>query len=65
MIEVLLTILVWCIVLGLLYWIVQLVPLPPPFKNVALVVVLLIGLVTLLGFVFGWFPSMHYGRSLR
>jgi len=37
------------IVLGIVYWIVTLLPLPEPFKKIATVLVLLICLVYLLG----------------
>jgi hypothetical protein len=46
----LITLLVAVIVIGLLYWIVQLMPLPQPFKNVALCIVLVIALLWLLSF---------------
>jgi hypothetical protein len=46
----LITLLVAVIVIGLLYWIVQLMPLPAPFKNIALCIVLVIALLWLLSF---------------
>ena len=48
MISILVSLLIIIIVCGLLYWIVQLLPIPPQAKQVALVVVLLIALVMVL-----------------
>lgn len=39
--------LVLVIILGLLIYIVQLIPLPPPFKTIAMIVVCLIAIVWL------------------
>lgn len=46
----LITILILVIVAGLVYWLVQLLPIPQPFKNIALVVLLLAMIVYLLRF---------------
>jgi hypothetical protein len=43
----LISLLVLVIILGLLIYVVQLLPLPPPFKTVAMVVVCLIAIVWL------------------
>ncbi len=40
--------LIFIIVVGLLYWCVTLLPLPQPFKNIALVIVILICIIFLL-----------------
>ena len=48
MISVLITILVLCIVFGLLWWIVSLLPLPAPFGQVARVVVAVLFLIIIL-----------------
>ena len=48
MISLLLTILILCLVFGLLYWIVNLLPLPAPFGQVARVVVAILFLVIVL-----------------
>jgi hypothetical protein len=47
----LLELLVAVIVFGLIYYIVTLIPLPPPFRTIALVVMALIGIVWLLSLV--------------
>ena len=39
--------LIFIVVLGLLYWCVTLLPLPEPFKKIALVVVILICIIWL------------------
>jgi len=41
-------ILIFIFIIGLLYWIVTLLPLPAPFKTIALVVVCIIAIVYLL-----------------
>ena len=51
-----------CIVLvcGIVCWIVSLIPLPPPFRNIALVVVGLIMLIVVLNlFGFAGAPVWH------
>jgi hypothetical protein len=56
------TLLVMVIVLGLIYWIVSLLPLPAPFKNIALVIVCVICLLYLIAMLFGAaapFPAFH------
>jgi hypothetical protein len=53
MIDFLIYIVVLCIVFGLVYYIVTLLPIPQPFKNVAVIAVLLIFLLVLLAALFG------------
>lgn len=45
----LLTLLIFVIVAGLLYWLVLQLPLPPPFDMIVRVVMILIAIVVLLG----------------
>jgi hypothetical protein len=59
MIALLITLLVACIVCAVVYWIITLLPFPPPFKNIALVICALIFLVWLLGAV-GLIPGHHW-----
>jgi hypothetical protein len=40
--------LIFIIIVGLLYWCVTLLPIPQPFKNIALVIVILICIIFLL-----------------
>ena len=61
--SVLFSLLIFVIVFGLIYWIVTQLPIPDPFKKIAIVVVLVIGLLYLLAFLFGLvpvFPVLHY-----
>jgi hypothetical protein len=58
------SLLVMVIVLGLVYWIVTLLPLPEPFKQIAIVIVVVICLLYILSILFGMaqpFPAFrHY-----
>jgi hypothetical protein len=60
------SILVTVIVLGLIYWVVTMLPLPAPFKNIAIVIIVVICLLYLLSMLFGMtgpFPAFrgeHY-----
>lgn len=49
----LISLLVAIIVLGLLYYIVTLLPLPEPFKKIALIIFILIAVLWLLSFLPG------------
>ena len=55
MISLLVSLLILAIVAGIIYWIITLIPLPEPFKNIALVffmlIVLLVALFKLLPLV--------------
>lgn len=60
--ALLFTLLVLVIVLGLVYWAITLLPLPEPFKNIALVILILVCVIYLLAFLFGaapGFPVLH------
>lgn len=61
----LISLLVAVIVIGIVYWIITLLPLPEPFKTIAIVIVLLICLFWLLGFVGVLGPSPYWGHPLR
>jgi hypothetical protein len=41
------------IVLGLIYWIITILPIPEPFKKIALVIIAVICLLYLLSVLFG------------
>jgi len=56
MIGFLVTLLVLLIVFGVVFWLVSLIPMPPPLKTGAQVVVGLIAVIVLLGLLFGWVP---------
>jgi heme A synthase len=53
MISLLITIIVFLIVGGLLYWLVTLLPLPEPFKTIISVCCILICILLVLGIFFG------------
>jgi len=56
----LISLLVTIIVLGLLYYIVTLLPLPQPFKQIALVIFILIAVVWLLSYI----PGVPWGGHM-
>ena len=60
--DLLISLLIFCIVFGLIYWIVTLIPLPDPFKTIAMVILLLIGVLVLIGYLLpltgGHWPSL-------
>jgi ABC-type siderophore export system fused ATPase/permease subunit len=52
------------IVLGLIYWLVTMLPLPEPFKQIAIVIIVVICLLYLLSMLFGMvgpFPVFRGG----
>lgn len=53
MIDLLVTILVFAIVAGLLYWLVSMLPIPEPFGTIIKVCAVLICILVVLGFAFG------------
>ena len=57
----LISLLVTVIVIGLLYGLVTLLPLPEPFKRIALIIFILICILWLLGFVGVWGPAPYWG----
>ena len=58
MISVLLTLLVLCLIFGLTWWIITLIPLPAPFAQVARVVVAVIFLIVV---IYTLLPLAHIG----
>lgn len=62
MIELLITIIIFCVIAGLLYWLVSLLPLPAPFPVIIQVCVILIVVLLLLGIVFGGVPVLNLRR---
>ena len=59
MLNLLATLLVIVIVLGLAFWAVRLLPLPAPASQIANVLLVLIALVLVLGLLFGGVPLLH------
>lgn len=62
MIELLIWIVVLCIIFGLIYYIITLIPLPAPFKNIAMIAVLVIFLLVLLFALMGQVPMPRFPR---
>lgn len=61
--PLLFSILVMVIVLGLIYWVVTLLPLPEPFKQIAIVIVVVVCLLYLLSMLFGMAPAFPVFRG--
>ena len=59
MISLLITLIVFCIVAGLVYWLLTLLPLPDPFKTIIIVAFILILILVLLGMFFGGIDVPH------
>lgn len=57
---ILINLLIFVVILGLVYWVISIVPLPPPFRLVVQVIFAIIAIIMLLGFV-GWVPGYHIG----
>jgi hypothetical protein len=60
----LISILIFIIVLGLIYYLVTLLPLPAPFKQIALIVVIIIAILWLIGGVGGPWLYPHCNRLI-
>jgi hypothetical protein len=59
------SILVTIIILGLIYWVLTMLPIPEPFKKVALVIFCVICLLYLLSLLFGMAAPFPAFRSYR
>ena len=59
--SVLISILVFCIVAGLIWYLVGLLPLPAPFGEVVRVVLIIIAILWLIGTLTGYAPSLYHG----
>lgn len=51
--SLLITLLIYLLIFGAVYWVITLIPLPPPFRTVALVVFAVLVLVVLFNFLAG------------
>lgn len=60
MISILVYVLVLVLVMGIILYVVRLLPLEEPFKTAAMLIILLIFIVLLLGIV-GIIPGWHVG----
>ena len=62
MIGMLISLLVLALIAGLIWWIIGMLPIPQPFKNVVMVIFLVICLIYLVSMLFGAaapFPAFH------
>lgn len=64
MIMLLVSLLIFVVALAIVYWIWQLVPLPQPWKNIGLAIILLIALLLFLGYFVGWWGPPHWRARL-
>jgi cation transporter-like permease len=56
MIDLLITLIVWLVVGGLVYWLITLLPLPAPIPTIIRVAVIVILILLILGLFTGWTP---------
>jgi hypothetical protein len=57
------SILVLIIIMGLVYWVVSVLPIPDPFRTIALVIILVVCLLYLLSMLFGMAPAFPAFRG--
>lgn len=60
MISLLITLLILCLVFGLIWWLIQTFIPASPFKTVAIVIMVIIAIVVLLSFI----PGAPWGHGL-
>jgi cation transporter-like permease len=56
MIELLINLVVFCVVGGLIYYLITLLPLPAPFPTIIRVALIVILILLILGMFTGWTP---------
>ena len=59
MINLLVSLLILAVVAGIAYWLLGMLPLPAPFRQIVQVIVILICLLVLLGVLFGGVQVPH------
>jgi hypothetical protein len=62
MISLLVSLLIICLVAGLVLWIISLIPLPPPWGRVAQAIVALIILIVLINWMIPMVPHPLWSR---
>ena len=63
MLSLLVSLLIVCLILGIVWWIITLIPVPPPMVWVVRVIFAIICLIVVLSLMFGsW--SLPYGHPL-
>ncbi len=63
MIDALIYLIVLMVVGGLIYWLITLLPLPQPFKQIIMVAFVLIAILLVLGVFFGGIPVHPVWRN--
>lgn len=61
MLSLLISLIVICLIVGVLIWCVRMLPIPAPFNNVVVVLIVLCALVWLVGSI-GGLGGVHLGR---
>jgi hypothetical protein len=61
MISLLVWLLVLCLILGLIIWVIQMIPLPQPFGTIAIAIVAVIFILILVSFLLGEVPLPRGG----
>ena len=59
MVDILISLIIFCVVGGLIYYLVMLLPLPAPFKTIIQVAFILIAIIILLSYLGGYLPGPH------
>jgi hypothetical protein len=55
----LVTLLIFVLIAGVIYWIITLIPFPQPFKNIALAILGIIAVIWLIGLMTGVVPRFQ------
>jgi len=65
--DILINLLIFCVVAGIVYWlvvtIIGLLPIAQPFKNIILAIFLIICLIYVLGMFVGYTPLIYHGTG--
>jgi hypothetical protein len=64
MIETLIQIIILCVVLGLVYYLIMLLPIPDPFRKIVQIVFIIIAILVVLS-LFGLGGSVNLGHWKR
>lgn len=56
--SILISLLVVLLIIGLVYWAITAIPLPPPVRTVAIVILCIFGIIVLVGYI----PGFHLPR---
>ena len=59
--NLLISLLVFALVAGLIYWLLTILPIPEPFRKFVMAVFVVLCIIWLIGTFFGGFPMSRYG----